>query len=180
MNMAERALRLLDSGTHVDELRAHFESRANVYSYTVGAIVIEKQDWDAWKRSKEMSVIQKPTRGDKPVEAPNCPDGHGRMRYNATDGNFVCGNVECKVIAKPKVTAENLKDTVLGGDIELIRQAATDGGSEVKWFLHLVQSRVMVDVTNVVDPDATGERHGMNGAWMVGLLFANGVREIEE
>jgi len=136
---------------------------------------VSKRDWEDWK-AKSVSVIQKASRGDKPVEAPNCPKDGTRMRYDAQAERFVCGEPQCNMTARPKVTAESLKDTVLSGDIELVRTS----GEETKWFLHLVHSRVMVDITNVIETDATGERHGGNGAWLAGLTFANGVREIEE
>lgn len=111
---------------------------------------------------------KKPTPGrttiEPPKSGPNCPKGHGRMRYNTGADKFQCGDRDCNMEATPKMTAERLRDIVLTGRIELVKR-----GDE--FFLHFPEQNVMCDVTAMVEDTGTGEVHGEDNKYSIMLHF---------
>jgi hypothetical protein len=134
---------------------------------------IWRTEYENWlTKEKEMSVRPKPMQVTPPTGAPDCPDHREQMRYDPATGKFVCPVKDCQIKASPKTSKANLEGTVLTGEMELVKKGD-------QYFIHLPEQNVMIDVNPILEHLSTGEKHGSDGVWHLGLNFP-GVRDLTD
>lgn len=156
----------------------HFWMLPAVYKHMtgVGGLMVDRKEFLNWKikhREAEMAVrkaVAGPAQVDIPKSAPNCPTHNVQMRFNPESGVFGCPDRDCDMQARPRNTKANLRDVVLTGIIELVKKGD-------KFFILLAEENVLIDVSEIVEEDGTGEIHSEEGMFSLMLRF-KGMREL--